>query len=208
MPTVRVHTKAARYRLEKLIERRLECGADKAAIDAQIWDLFGETWAVMFTDLAGFSRNTAEFGIIQFLQTIQESHRLLLPVIEQHSGILVKIEADSMLLMFRRPERAISCAIEMQRVLDDYNRDKERAEEVLLCLGLGYGPMLRIGDYDIFGAELNAASKLGEDVAAAHEILVTDSFKCQIEGVMDLGFEELDFVPPGAAGAYRVHYSQ
>jgi hypothetical protein len=44
---------------------------------------------------------------------------------------------------------------------------------VLLCIGLGYGDVLRIGDSDVFGAEVNAASKLGEDHARPYEIMVT-----------------------------------
>ena len=38
--------------LETLISNRVLKGADKVAIDAQIWAEFGETWAVMFTDLS------------------------------------------------------------------------------------------------------------------------------------------------------------
>ncbi|HEY4641659.1 MAG TPA: adenylate/guanylate cyclase domain-containing protein, partial [Thermoanaerobaculia bacterium] len=75
---------ASEDRLEKLIEERIEAAADREAIDQRIWDLFGEEWCIMATDLAGFSRNVAEFGIIHFLQTIYESERVLIPVIEKH----------------------------------------------------------------------------------------------------------------------------
>jgi class 3 adenylate cyclase len=54
----------------------------------------------MFTDLSGFSRNVAKFGIIHFLQTIYESERLLIPIIEDHDGILLKAEGDSLLVIF------------------------------------------------------------------------------------------------------------
>ncbi len=77
-------------RLYDLIAKRLLPDANKAEIDQRIWDLFGEEWCVMMTDLAGFSRRVAEYGIIHFLQTIYESERLLLPVIEQHEGFLLK----------------------------------------------------------------------------------------------------------------------
>jgi hypothetical protein len=66
----RIDSHASQDRLERLIEERLVPGADKQAIDQIIWKLFGERWAVMFTDLIGFSRNVAEFGIVQFLETI------------------------------------------------------------------------------------------------------------------------------------------
>jgi len=38
----------------------------------------------------------------------------------------------------------------MQRCARQYNRKRPKAEEVLLCIGLGYGDMLRIGDSDVF----------------------------------------------------------
>ena len=83
----RIGTGASMDRLESLIEERLKPGADTKKIDSRIWDLFGEEWAIMFTDLSGFSRQVAEFGIIHFLQMIYESHRLLVPCIDDHDGI-------------------------------------------------------------------------------------------------------------------------
>ena len=53
---------AARQRLERLIIERLKPDADRTQVDKRIWDLFGQTRAVMFTDLSGFSRNVAEFA--------------------------------------------------------------------------------------------------------------------------------------------------
>ena len=126
----RIGTGASQDRLEKLIEERLAPGADKEAIDKRIWDLFGETWAVMFTDLAGFSRRVAEFGIIHFLQIIHESQRILVPCIERHDGILLKTEGDSFLVIFRSPARAVDCAVAMQQAVKDYNRDRSAEEAV------------------------------------------------------------------------------
>jgi len=194
---------ASEDRLEKLIEERLKPGADKDMIDQRIWDLFGEEWCVMFTDLSGFSRGVARFGIIHFLQTIFESERLLVPVIEDHDGILLKSEGDSLLVIFRKVNKAIQCSLKMQEILIEYNRDKPEEEKILLCIGLGFGTMLRIGDADVFGAEVNAASKLGEDTAEAWEILVTGSEKkmCDLDNVE---FIKLDEAPPGASEAYSI----
>jgi len=193
-------------RLEALVTQRARRGADKDAIDARIWDLFGERWAVMFTDLSGFSRHVAEFGIVHFLQVIHESHRLLVPVIEDHDGILLKLEGDSMRVIFRRPQRALACSIAMQRALESYNRHRPQSEKVLLCVGLGYGDMLRISDQDVFGAEVNAASKLGEGEAKAKEILVTQAFREDIGRRKGPRFTRLPDAPPGAEAAFRVGY--
>ncbi len=197
---------ASEDRLQKLIEERLKPGADKGKIDERIWDLFGEDWCVMFTDLSGFSRGVAKFGIIHFLQTIFESERILTPIIEEHDGILLKVEGDSFLIIFRNVKKSIQCAIAMQRELKEYNKIKSDEEKVLLCVGLGYGRMLRIGDSDVFGAEVNAASKLGEDTANAWEILITKAVKDQASDISDISFEEISDVPPGAEKAYRVLY--
>jgi len=195
---------ASEDRLEKLIQERLLPGADKEKVDKRIWDLFGEEWCVMFTDLSGFSRGVAKFGIIHFLQTIFESERLLIPVIEDHDGILLKAEGDSLLVIFRNVDKAIQSTLRMHDVLFDYNKDRTPEEQILLCVGLGYGKVLRIGDQDVFGSEVNAASKLGEDTAEAWEILVTSSVKNKAEIIPGIQFEELKDAPPGADKAYRI----
>lgn len=206
VPSIRrVAPTASGRRLQQLIEERLRPGADKAAIDRRIWDLFGERWAVMFTDLSGFSRQVAEFGIIHFLQTIHESLRLLTPCLERHDGILLKVEADSLMAIFRRPDRAVDCAVEMQGVLEEYNQGLDPEERILLCVGLGYGDMLRVGDEDVFGPEVNAASKLGEDVARAGEILLTDGVRRALHGA-SWHYEPLAEAPSGAAAAWRLRY--
>lgn len=62
MSNVDDHLKGSATRFWQLIEQRTAPGADVAALDRRIWDLFGEEWAVMFTDLSGFSRHVADFG--------------------------------------------------------------------------------------------------------------------------------------------------
>ena len=198
---------ASEDRIEKLIEARIEAAADRESIDQRIWDLFGEEWCIMATDLAGFSRNVAEFGIIHFLQTIYESERILIPVIEKHDGILLKVEGDSFFVIFRNVQKAIRASIEMQQTTVRYNAARVPQEHVLLCIGLGFGRVLRIGDADVFGAEVNAASKLGEDIAKSHEILVTKAVRDAAESLVGISFEAIEECPPGADAAFRIVYA-
>ena len=204
--TYNVVSSASQDRLENLIAERLAPGTDKVAIDRRIWRLFGEKWAVLYTDLSGFSRNVAEFGIIHFLQTIYESHRLLVPLIEKDNGILLKTEGDSLIVMFRHVNDAIRCALEMQKCTHEYNKTRIDAEKVLLCVGIGYGEMLRIGEADIFGAEVNAACKLGEDIAKANEILITGAAARAARLPPDTSLQQLDEGPAGADSAFRLIY--
>ena len=209
-PPIRYRTRTLKSegRLERMIAERLLPGADQEGIDRRIWDLFGERWAIMYTDLSGFSRRVAEFGIIHFLQTIHESFQLHAPVIDRRSGFLLKVEGDSMMVIFRNVNEAVECAIEMQRVTVQYNRSRAPEDRVLLCIGLGYGDMLRIAEEDVFGAEVNAASKLGEDAAKEGEILVTGAVRDAATLSAGCSFEPIDFVPPGANAAFRLIYAK
>jgi class 3 adenylate cyclase len=195
---------ASEDRLQKLLEERLRAGANKKEIDQRIWDLFGETWCVMVTDLVGFSRGVEEFGIVHFLQTIFESERILVPIAERNDGILLKMDGDSFLVVFRNPEKGLRAAIEMQEEAARYSENREAEEKVILGIGLGYGHVLRIGDADVFGGEVNAAFVLGEDTARAHEILVTRAMRDAIGDAKGYAFTEVTAAKACESGAFRL----
>jgi len=162
--------------LADLLAQRRQTGADHAAIDAAIFTRFGRVHAVMFTDLVGFSRVVEAFGIVHFLQLIQESEALFIPLIQQHGGTCLKHEGDSLLVVFDAPQQALDAARAMVDATVALNPGRTPEERIEICIGLGYGTVLRIDDHEVWGAEVNAASKLGEDLAKGGEVLVTDTF--------------------------------
>jgi adenylate cyclase len=166
--------------LAELLAQRRRAGADRAATDAAIFARFGRTQAVMFTDLVGFSRLVEAFGILHFLQLIQESEALFLPLITAHRGLCLKREGDSLLAVFDQPRDALACAAAMVAATDAANPGRAPEERIAVCIGLGYGTVLRVGDHEVWGAEVNAASKLGEEMAQAGDILVTDPFHATV----------------------------
>ncbi|MBA3538017.1 MAG: adenylate/guanylate cyclase domain-containing protein [Deltaproteobacteria bacterium] len=201
------HTIKSFTRLWRLIEERTKVGADIAAIDQRIWDLFGDDWAIMLTDLAGFSRQVATFGITHFLQVIYEQQKLLLPIVEAHDGILVKSEADSFLILFKEPARALACAIAMQRACTGINARRANEEHVILCVGIGHGRVLKIGDEDVFGHEVNLASKLGEDIARGTEILLSPAARVAVGEVASIVWEEVAQEYVGEHRYWRASYT-
>lgn len=189
-------------RLWQLIETRTKLGADTSEIDRKIWDLFGTRLAIMFTDLSGFSRQVEAFGILHFLQIIRESRELFDPLLFEHLGVLLKQEGDSLLAVFRSPERALDCAVAMQRATAQVNPRRAPEEQIHLCVGLGFGDVLRIGSHEVWGREVNAASKLGEDTAKAGEILLTRNF---LEGLPEGKRPRVEEIEPvfGNSQCYR-----
>lgn len=194
---------AMQQRINRLLQDRARPGSNKEAIDRHLWELYGETWAVMFTDLAGFSRHTESFGITHFLQVIFESFRVYIPIVEEHDGVLLKVEGDSMLVLFRHAQSALDCALAMQRAGDRYNRKRPLEEQLLLSIGLGYGPVLKFGDQDVYGQEVNVACKLGEDLGEPGDILCSDHFRQQFKGGKP-AFAACDKSPRGTAKSWRI----
>ena len=162
-----------------LAERR-KPDADRTAIDDAIYARFGCIKAVMFTDLVGFSRRVEEFGILHFLQLIQESEELFLPLISQHGGQCLKREGDSLLAVFDTPEAALAAAYAMVVATEAVNPSRNPEDQIDVCIGLGFGQVLRVDDNEVWGAEVNAASKLGEEMARGREVLATEEFRLAV----------------------------
>lgn len=193
-----------RARIEQLIEQRRQPGADLDAIDAAIWQQFGQLRAILYTDLVGFSRQVETFGIIHFLQIIQESRHLLGPAIEAWRGLVLKEEGDSLLTVFASPQAALQCALQMQAAVQAWSAGRSAEERIELCVGLGWGRVLMIGDIDVFGSEVNAACKLGEDRARGGEILATHAFVEAVEGRGDWVCQRCAHDPDSFWQAWRI----
>jgi class 3 adenylate cyclase len=193
------------HQLWNLIDERMAPEADVESIDQRIWEMFGSEWSVMATDLSGFSRRVSQFGIMHFLQLIQEFKRRALPIVASHDGLLVKSEADSLLILFRSPQKAVDCALEMQDEFARLNAGRAPEHQILLCVGIGHGEVLRIGEADVFGHEVNSACKLGEDTAGPGDILVTDGAWKKLADD-SLSVEPLDVEVPGVEQAFRLVY--
>lgn len=163
--------------LASLLTQRRQVGADRAAVDAEIFARFGREQAVMFTDLVGFSRVVEAFGIVHFLQLIQESETLFLPLIGQQGGVCIKHEGDSLLVAFDAPHQALATAKAMVAATAAVNPGRAPEDRIEVCIGLGYGTVLQVGANEVWGSEVNAASRLGEDMAKGGQILATDALR-------------------------------
>jgi class 3 adenylate cyclase len=193
----------ARETLTELIEQRLEKGANISSIDQKIWAMFGEPWAILCSDMSGFTKRTDEFGIIHFLTLIHEMQKLLSPVILSHYGFLLKTEADNIFAIFRDPVQAVKCSLAMNEATRFYNTDKTEDFQIMICVGIGYGKVIKIGDEDCYGNEVNYAFKLGEDTAKAGEILLTpDAYQAVQQELNMLKFTEEETDKIGLVNKY------
>lgn len=190
--------------LFELIEERLKPGSDIEAVDEKIWSMLGETWAVLCSDMSGFSSRTKEFGIIHFLSLIYEMRRLMKPIAMAYNGMILKMEADNLFILFREPQQALRCALEMHRATCLYNENKSTDFRIAVCIGIGYGKVLKLGDEDCFGNEVNLAFKLGEDLAGPGQTLLTQNAYEALKGVEGLKFNAVE---PETSRLFTLYYS-
>jgi class 3 adenylate cyclase len=172
--------------LSRLLDARNEHPESLAEIDAEIWRRFGRTRAVLVLDMCGFSRLTMRYGITHFLAMIRRLQTIVRPVIAAGGGTLIKTEADNVFATFGDVQPALATARAIQRSLDAANVFLPEDWDLHASIGIGYGPLLFVGaessdEQDLFGSEMNIASKLGEDVAGRGEILLSEAARERVE---------------------------
>jgi adenylate cyclase len=162
-----------RAQLSSLLQERNEYPERAAEVDARIRETFSETHAIMVMDMSGFSRLTIAYGIIHFLAMIHRMQQVVRPAVEENGGELIKWEADNAFAIFPDVERAIEAVVDIMKRFSAVNTMLPEEMDMYGKFGIGYGEVLIVGREDLYGSEVNLASKLGEDLAARDEILLT-----------------------------------
>jgi adenylate cyclase len=172
--------------LQRLLDARNEHPESLAEIDGEIWRRFGRTCAVLVLDMCGFSRLTMRYGITHFLAMIRRLGVIVRPVITAAGGRVIKSEADNVFATFEDVPQALAAARTIHHSLATANSFLPEDWDLHAGIGIGYGPLLLIGEHDLFGSEMNLASKLGEDVAGRGEILLSAEARARVPGESEL----------------------
>jgi len=172
--------------LARLLDSRNEHPESLAEIDAEIWRRFGRTRAILVLDMCGFSRLTMRYGITHFLAMIRRLGVIVRPVITAAGGRVVKSEADNLFATFDDVPQALAAARAIHNSLATANNFLPEDWDLHAGIGIGYGPLLLIGGHDLFGSEMNVASKLGEDIAGQGEILLSAEARARVPDETDL----------------------
>lgn len=165
----------ARARLKGLLLKRNQTPDRVEEIDGEIVESFQRKVSMLIMDMCGFSRITASHGIIFYLAMIQQMESAACPAIEQNKGEVIKQEADNLFAFFPTSQDALEAALDIFRAFEAMNSVVPEERDIYGSIGIGFGDTLVIGDEDLFGDEMNRASRLGEDLAGKQEILLTPS---------------------------------
>ncbi|MDP2314960.1 MAG: hypothetical protein Q8P41_18820 [Pseudomonadota bacterium] len=183
-------------------DQLLEAWFDRPGVEEELERRYGTVAAVLVTDFTEMVKRTNTHGIGYSLALAAAAQRAMAPALAAQGGVHVKQVADTSFVIFDSAHRALLAALDAQRALAAFNDtrgarggrprdDHGHVDTIRGCMGIGFGAALLIPGRDVFGAEVNRAFVLGEDVGRGGEVLATEAF---LQGV--------GVLPPGV-GAFR-----
>jgi class 3 adenylate cyclase len=159
--------------------------------------------AILVVDFSSMRARTDAFGIVHTLATVRAAFRAYSPAIAEAGGEQVKTVADTIFAVFDAPADALRAALEGHVRMAEFNASRKGSicegipnAPIIPSTGLGYGPALVFPGENLFGAEVNRAFILGEDVARSGEILASADF---VSGVG---------IPPSGVGLHAAPHDR
>ncbi|UWQ83320.1 adenylate/guanylate cyclase domain-containing protein [Leisingera caerulea] len=143
--------------------------------DEPLKQVRSENVAVLFIDIVGFTRLSAEMDPRAVIDLLREFHGRMEREVFRHHGTLDKYLGDGLMATFGTPvsgvrdaSNALACAHAMRDSLEKWNREraKQGKPEIRAGIGIHYGEAL-LGDiganrleYAVIGMTVNVAARL------------------------------------------------
>lgn len=130
---------------------------------------------MLVLDSSGFTLNTQESGILSYLTCIVRLRDMMEPIFSCFDCISWRAANDNIFAEFVTADGAVGAALEIQRSVRAADIQVHNRNKFGVCIGIGFGDVLRSRSEGVFGNEMNLASKLGEDLAGIEQVLLTES---------------------------------
>ena len=159
--------------------------------EAGFRDKYGYQRAILSLDMTDFTLRTMLDGEMQSFLRILDAQKVCAPVLQEFNAELIRFFADDIVALFEDPSEALDASFEIHRRIEMFNESTLAGDNAAECsIGIGYGDVLAIGPNLSQGKEMIQASKLGEDIARANEVLVTERAFEALDHREDVIFEE------------------
>lgn len=183
-------------------------------------DLGGEEReiTILMSDLRGFTATVAGLNPKQVLEGLNLYLEAMVAVIGRYRGTIIEILGDSFLVMYGAPvattdhaDRAVACAVAMQRTMLEVNERLEPQGWPHLEMGIGVhtGKCVvgNIGSeqrakYAAVGPTVNLAGRI-ESFTVGGQVLVSDATRARMKTDLTLA-GEVTVKPKGAQSAMRL----
>src|SRR3954471_3180669 len=145
---------------------------------------------MMFSDIRGFTSMSESRAPEDIVRMLNEYFELMVDVIFRYEGTLDKFVGDEIIALFGAPVamaqgelKAVQCALDMMKVLSEFNRTRlaEGQNEIKIGIGINTGMVVtgaigssRALQYTAIGDAMNTASRLCS-VAQPGQIILSDA---------------------------------
>jgi adenylate cyclase len=145
---------------------------------------------ILYADIRGFTAMSESRPPPEIVAMLNEYFEVMVEVLFRMNGTLDKYIGDEIMALFgaplampNAPLSAVQCAVEMQRVLAEFNRTRraENLDPIKIGIGINTGPVVtgaigssRTLQYTAIGDPVNVASRLC-NLAKAGDIIVAET---------------------------------
>jgi adenylate cyclase len=145
---------------------------------------------MLFSDIRGFTAMSEKRLAQDIIAMLNEYFEVMVEVLFKHDGTLDKFVGDEIMALFGAPialadapVQAVTCAVEMQRALAEFNRTRvaENQEAIKIGIGVNTGMVVTGGigssraiQYSAIGDAVNTAARLCS-VAKAGEVIISEA---------------------------------
>lgn len=156
---------------------------------------------ILMSDLRGFTGLSERLEPEEMIGLLNRYLGAMTEVILEHGGTIIEFIGDAILVVFgapfRRPDdaaRAVRCALEMQRTLEQFNAEGGSSGQPWLDMGIGVhsGPVVagnigseRATKYGVVGEAVNLTARL-ESLTVAGQVFLSATTRARIGDDFDL----------------------
>ena len=184
------------------IQSLLNQKAELPQINKKLWDNYGTKSSMLILDSVGFTRITQSHSVAYYLTLLVKIRNIVYEVFSVHNCTFFYTVSDNIYAEFQTPTLAYEAAYQANKAIAKAKLMLTESEPFRICIGIGYGEVLRSGSEGLFGDEMNLASKLGEDIADPNEILLTKTAYDNLDGKYKNRFEKKEIAVSGV----RIEY--
>jgi adenylate cyclase len=144
--------------------------------------------AILAADIAGYSRLMEEDESAT-VEALRAHQAVVLPLVETHAGRIQDTAGDGILAEFRSVFEAVSCAIAIQRTMNERNAGELPTRQMRYRIGVNLGDVVYDGTR-VYGEGVNLAARL-EAIAEPGGICLSEDAFRQVRGKIDVEFVDL-----------------
>ena len=163
---------------------------------------------ILFTDIEASTRYWGNRGNVKGRLMVDRHNRILLPIVRQFRGRIIKTIGDAVMAMFNHPDDGVNAAIAIQQALQQV-RNEERGFCIHVRTGLHVGEAI-VETNDVFGDVVNVAARIVNE-AEADEVLISGRLARRLDRAQFKRNKKGGFTPKGKhqrIALYRCHWQQ